>query len=98
MIGAKIMELRQKLGWTQSRLAQELNVNTKTIKNWENETSEPSLKNIVQLAKVFSVTADYLLSIDNQYVIRLGSLSKKDQNCLRSICQIFINNANEDRR
>ena len=52
MVGAKIVEMRQKLGWSQARLAKALNVNTKLIKNWENEVSDPSLKNIVQLAKV----------------------------------------------
>ena len=50
MVGAKIVEMRQKLGWSQARLAKALNVNTKSIKNWENEVSDPSLKNIVQLA------------------------------------------------
>ena len=36
MIGTRILEMRQKLGWSQSRLAKELDVNVKTIKNWEN--------------------------------------------------------------
>lgn len=43
MVGAKIVEMRQKLGWSQARLAKALNVNTKSIKNWENEVSDPSL-------------------------------------------------------
>ena len=64
MIGAKIIEMRQKMGWTQNRLAKALNVNTKSIKNWENEVSDPSLKNVVRLAKVFSVTTDYLLGLE----------------------------------
>lgn len=95
MVGAKIIEMRQKLGWSQARLAKALNVNTKSIKNWENEVSDPSLKNVVQLAKVFSVTTDYLLGLETTCSIRVDSLSEKDQKCLRSICQIcqiFINN------
>lgn len=96
MIGTRISEMREKLGWSQSRLARELKVNTKTIKNWENETSDPSVKNIIQLAYVFSVTSDYLLGIDTQHVIRIDSLPRKDQNCLRTICQVFISNVQEN--
>lgn len=93
MIGMRILEMRQKLGWSQSRLAKELDVNVKTIKNWENEVSDPSVKNIIRLTHLFSVTSDYLMGIDNQTMIALGSLSKKDQICLRAMCQLFISNA-----
>ena len=93
MIGKRILEMRQKLGWSQSKLAKELNVNVKTIKNWETEVSDPSVKNIVTLAHVFSTTSDYLLGIDNQLSVSLNSLTKKDQRCLRAMCQLYISNA-----
>ena len=96
MIGTRIFEMRTKIGCSQSRLAKELNVNVKTIKNWENEVSDPSFRNIVRLADIFSTTADYLLGIDNQATISLGALSPKDQNCLRAICQVYISNAMDD--
>lgn len=95
MIGARILEMRQKLGWSQSQLAKELDVNVKTVKNWENEVSDPSVKNIVRLTQLFSVTADYLMGIDNQTVIAIRALSKKDQICLRAMCQVFIDNATD---
>ena len=88
--------MRLKLGWSQSRLAKELNVNVKTIKNWESDVSDPSIKNIVRLSQLFSITSDYLMGIDNQTVIAIGSLSKKDQICLRAMCQVFISNAMEN--
>lgn len=93
MIGLRILEMRQKIGWSQSRLARELGVSVKSIKNWENEVSDPSVGNIVHLAKLFSVTADYLLGIDTQSTIVISSLSRQDQNCLRGICQLYISNA-----
>ena len=55
--------------------------------------SEPSLKNVVQLARVFSVTTDYLLEIEDSPTIRVEGLSEKDQKYLRSICQMFISYA-----
>mgnify|MGYP005765928733 CR=1 FL=1 len=93
MIGSKIVEMRKKLSWSQARLAKEINVSVKSIKNWEAEVSEPSLQNIVQLAKVFSVTTDYLLGLESACAIRIDGLSPKDQKCLRAICQIYISNA-----
>lgn len=93
MIGARILELRQKLGWSQTRLAKAANVSTRSIKNWESEVSEPSLKNIVQLAQIFSVTTDYLLGLNVASTIRVDGLSEEDQKCLRAICQIYISNA-----
>ena len=96
MIGSRILEMRKKLGWSQSRLANELGVSVKTIKNWESEVSDPSVKNIIELSQVFCVTADYLLGIDNQVSISLKSLSTKDQLCLRAMCQVYISNAMTD--
>ena len=93
MIGSRIAEMRHKLGWSQLRLAKAVNVSTKSIKNWESELSEPSLKNVVQLARVFSVTTDYLLEIEDSPTIRVEGLSEKDQKYLRSICQMFISYA-----
>lgn len=93
MIGSRIFEMRQKLGWSQGRLAKELNVNVKTIKNWENDVSDPSIRNIVRLSRIFSTTSDYLLGIESQTTISLNALSKKDQICLRAMCQVFISNA-----
>lgn len=79
MLGKRIFEMRQKLGWSQSRVAKELNVNVKTIKNWEGEVSDPSVKNIIQLAQLFSVTADFLLGIDDRITIVVPALPKTDQ-------------------
>lgn len=93
MIGTKILELRKKLSWSQTRLAKAINVSTKSIKNWENNISEPSLKNVIQLAQLFSVSTDYLLGLDIASTIRVDGLSEKDQKCLRAICQIYISNA-----
>lgn len=90
MLGKRIFEMRQKLGWSQSRVAKELNVNVKTIKNWEGEVSDPSVKNIIQLAQLFSVTADFLLGIDDRITIVVPALPKTDQDYIRSMCQLYI--------
>ncbi len=60
----KIMQLRKANGWSQEELAENLNVSRQAISRWENGTALPDANNILQLSKLFKVTADYLLNED----------------------------------
>lgn len=60
----KIINLRKTNGWSQEDLAERLNVSRQAISRWENGTALPDANNILQLSKLFSVTADYLLNED----------------------------------
>ena len=62
MIGAKIRKLRLQHGMTQKKLADELFVSAQAVSRWENEEVEPSIGTILELAKIFGVTADELLT------------------------------------
>ena len=59
--GRQICELRKRRGWTQQRLAEELHVTDKAVSKWEQGAGVPDIENIVNLAKIFNVTTDYLL-------------------------------------
>ena len=65
MIGQRIELLRTELGWSQVQLAKKLNVAKQTVSNWENDNIQPSIEMLVRLAKLFGVTTDYLLGLDN---------------------------------
>lgn len=58
----KIVQLRKVKGWSQEDLAEKLNVSRQAISRWENGTALPDSNNILQLSKLFNVTADYLLN------------------------------------
>lgn len=60
----KIIQLRKTNGWSQEDLAEKLNVSRQAISRWENGTALPDSNNILQLSKMFNVTADYLLNED----------------------------------
>lgn len=64
MLGQRICALRNSLGWSQVDLAAKLNVAKQTVSNWENENIQPSIEMLVRLSKVFGVTTDYLLGLD----------------------------------
>lgn len=65
MLGQRICELRTASGWSQVDLAKKLGVAKQTVSNWENENIQPSIEMLVRLARLFNVTADYLLGLDS---------------------------------
>lgn len=64
MLGQRIYELRIAFGWSQVQLAKKLNISKQTVSNWENENIQPSIEMLVRIAKLFHVSADYLLGLD----------------------------------
>lgn len=64
MLGQRISEIRIALGWSQVELAKRLGVAKQTVSNWENENIQPSIEMLIRLARLFGVTTDYLLGLD----------------------------------
>ena len=64
MLGARIQELRTAIGWSQVDLSKKLGVAKQTVSNWENDNIQPSIETLVRLSKLFGVTTDYLLGLE----------------------------------
>lgn len=62
IIAKNICDLRTGAGMTQSKLAEELNYSDKAISKWERAESIPDVVVLKELADLFSVSVDYLLS------------------------------------
>ena len=60
----KILKLRKQHGMSQENLAERLNLSRQTISRWEVGSAQPDATNVLQLSKLFQVTADYLLNDD----------------------------------
>lgn len=65
MLGERIHELRLGCGWNQVDLAKRLNVAKQTVSNWENDNIQPSIEMLIKISKIFGVSTDYLLGIDD---------------------------------
>ncbi len=78
MISDTIKALRTSRNWTQAELARRLCVTRNGVNSWEQGLSMPSLSSIVELSKVFSVSTDYLLGVDDLNVVNVSGLDKKD--------------------
>lgn len=82
----KIIKLRKTNGWSQEDLAEKLKVSRQAISRWENGTALPDSNNILQLSKLFNVTADYLLNDDYS--------SDNDIPCVKEVNKVLVSEKN----
>ncbi len=69
MLGQRVYEMRRGLGWSQVELAKRLGVAKQTVSNWENDNIQPSVEMLIALSRLFGVSTDYLLGLDQ--ILRL---------------------------
>lgn len=58
----RIKELRESAGLFQSDLAERLNVSRACVSSWECGRTEPSVSQIISIAKIFNVSINYLVT------------------------------------
>ncbi len=63
-LSEKIFTLRKEKGLSQEELAEKLNVSRQAVSRWEGGSALPDATNVLQLSKLFEVSADYLLNDD----------------------------------
>ena len=60
-LGEKLQKLRKGRGWSQEKLAAEIHVSRQALSKWELGSAVPDTENVLQLARLFDVSTDYLL-------------------------------------
>ena len=78
MTAERIKALREARGWTQAELARRMNMTRNGINSWEQGLSMPSPPSLVDLAKLFSVSTDYLLVVENHSTVNVTGLNEED--------------------
>lgn len=68
ILAEKILSLRKSNGWSQEELAEKMNVSRQSISKWESSAAIPDINRILELTRLFEVTADYLLKDDIETV------------------------------
>ena len=59
--GEKIKQLRNSIGYSQERLAEELNVSRSAVAKWETDGGIPEIDNLLRLSSVFGISVDELV-------------------------------------
>jgi len=72
-IGEKLIVLRNAAGMSQDALAEALSVSRQSVSKWETDQVQPQIEKVMQICKLFSVSADDLL--DDGKVIDRAPLS-----------------------
>ena len=89
LLADKIKTIREQLGMTQAELARKLGLTRSSINGWEMGLSVPSTQYIVELAKLFGVSTDYLLGMKQGAVLNIDDLTEKEVSVLLDIANCF---------
>ena len=81
--GAKLKQLREDRGLTQTELADKLGVTLKTISNYETKGTRPRTQDMYKkIAEFFNVDINFLLTVEDNFVLdsakKFGYSGKKD--------------------
>lgn len=85
-----LKELRTEKGLTQTEVATKLNISRQVYANYENEINQPDCKMLINLAKFFEVSIDYLLGLEDDFgtptATPMGDAYSSDE---REILQLY---------
>jgi len=91
MISERIKELRKEYKMTQEELGNRLGVTRSSVNLWEMGMSTPILQNVIEMSKIFKVSVDYVLGLDDDMKISIGHLDREEKLAVKSIVTKFEN-------
>ncbi|NBI83772.1 XRE family transcriptional regulator [Clostridiaceae bacterium] len=89
MLNQQIRTLRKAHKMSQVELANALYVTKQSVSNWENDNIQPSVEMLVKLAKVFSVSTDFMLGLETKQVIDVTGLPEPIVSHIRQLVDDF---------
>lgn len=94
MLNQQIRSLRIARNMSQVELAHRLGISKQSVSNWENDNIQPSVEMLIKLAKIFSVSTDYLLGLDTNDLINVSGLPQNVVTHIRQLVEDFQRNSN----
>lgn len=92
IIAKNLVRLRQQAGLTQLRLAEMLNYSDKAVSKWERGESIPDLRVLIQLAEIYHIKVDDIITEQPEGVVRpkLNLGKKRLLIVLLSVCLVWF--------
>lgn len=78
-LAERIKQLRIQHDWTQADIAKKLGITKTAYSHYETGTNVPSLPKIIDIAKLFNCSIDYLAGLTEIKMVEIGHLSNKEQ-------------------
>ena len=88
-VAERIKSLREKLELTQAEIARQLGISRAGVNAWEMGLSVPSTQYVVELAKIFGVSTDYLLGMGKTSMVSVEGLSEKQVAAVVNVIECF---------
>ena len=85
----RLKNLRESSGLTQSDIARSFGISRSSVNSWEMGLSVPSTQYIVELAKKFEASTDYLLGLEETSTISVKGLTQKQVSALVETAECF---------
>lgn len=87
--GYRLRELRERKHMTQLQAANRLSLSKTTISGYENNIKTPSLEILIKLARMYEVSADYILGFEDRRMLYVEDLTQEQQELLEAIIREF---------
>ncbi len=94
-LGEKLLYLRKTKGLSQEQLASEITVSRQAISKWELGESIPDTENVIQLTKLFNVTADFLLNEEIDIPVGASAGEETEQEVIYSMLNNELKDASD---
>lgn len=95
--GELLKSLRVSAGLTQKQLAEKLGISKNAVSYYEKSLRCPSSDILIRVARVFKVSADYLLGLDNDKLsFDLGGLDENEREFLRYVYCFLCNKGDKE--
>ena len=88
-VAHRIQYLREKNGLTQTALAKRLGISRSAVNSWEMSLSSPSLANIIEMTKIFNVSADYILTLTDRITVDITELDNEKRELIIKLTNCF---------
>ena len=64
--GKNFKDARKQCGYSQKQVAEKLKIHQSNISDWENDISRPEYEKLIELSRIYDVSIDDLLNIENK--------------------------------
>ena len=83
--GNRLKTLRKQNNYTQQQLASRLNLTKSVISAYENGLRLPSYEILITISRIFKVSTDYLLGLEQKQEIDLSGLTNEEITALLNL-------------
>ena len=85
-----LIQLRKENGFTQSNLAEKLDVSFQAVSKWERGENLPDAYSLIEIAKVYGITVDEILKGELNEKVKKEGLSNRVRNILFTLGILFL--------